>query len=162
MAELRALFEDLGFTDVRTLLNSGNVVFSAGGNRRGDLAARIEKELVARLRLNVSVIILSSDDIIAAVKGNPFGKIARDLSRLLVVVPKEAADLARLAPVLKEKWAPERLAIGRRVAYMWCANGVGESVLWPKVDRALAGSCTARNMATMTKIMGLIEATPPA
>ncbi len=51
MADLRALFEDLGFRDVRTLLNSGTVIFSASKNPRFDLLARIEEGLAAKLAL---------------------------------------------------------------------------------------------------------------
>ena len=48
MADLRALVEGLGFRDVRTLLNSGNIIFSAPKNRRDDAAARIEKAMSAK------------------------------------------------------------------------------------------------------------------
>ena len=48
------------------------------------------------------------------------------------------------------------MAVGRGVAYLWCANGVGRSPLWPAVDRAVGGGGTARTIATMTKITALL------
>lgn len=155
MAELRVLFEELGFRDVRTVLNSGNVVFSVADNRRGTVLGRIEKALAAKIGFTSSVIVLARDEVEAIVHDNPLRDVAHDPSRLLVVVPKETGDLDRLTPLLKQPWKPEVLAIGKRVAYLWCADGIGESSLWPAVDRALDRSGTGRNIGTMTKLMAL-------
>ncbi len=156
MADLRGLFERLGFRDVRTLLNSGNVVFSAPDSKRGDVRGRIEKALAARLGLNSRVIVLSRREVAAAVQDNPLAGVAVNPSWLLVIVPGKPSDRERLRPLLEERWAPERLAIGRRAAYLWCARGVAGSRLWSAVDRALGRSGTARNIATMTKLMALV------
>jgi uncharacterized protein (DUF1697 family) len=157
MADLRVAFQDLGFGDVRTLLNSGNVIFTARNTKPGALIARIEKGLAAKLGLTSRVIVLSGVEVAAAVRDNPLSKIATNPSDLLVVVPGMSSDLARLEPLLKKRWAPEALALGSRVAYLWCGNGVGKSPLWAAVDRALERSATARNMATMTKILAVVE-----
>jgi uncharacterized protein (DUF1697 family) len=157
MADLRALIEGLGFRDVRTLLNSGNVVFSVPGNRQGHVAARIEKALVATLGFSVRVTVLSGEEVAAAVRENPLAGVANNPSRLLVMVPREPSEQGRLKPLLKERWAPEALALGKRVAYLWCARGVARSPLWTAVDRALEQSGTARNIATMTKLLALVE-----
>ncbi|HZW81825.1 MAG TPA: DUF1697 domain-containing protein, partial [Candidatus Deferrimicrobium sp.] len=60
MAELRALVEDLGYSDVRTLLNSGNIVFAAPGTDKLDSAARIEETLSSRLGVSARVIVLTA------------------------------------------------------------------------------------------------------
>ena len=57
MADLRALVEGLGYGEVRTLLNSGNVVFRVPAARSGDIAGRIEKAITARLRISARVIV---------------------------------------------------------------------------------------------------------
>jgi uncharacterized protein (DUF1697 family) len=157
MADLRTLFENLGFLRVRTLLNSGNVIFSAPAGRRGDLGARIEKALASTLGLSCPVILLSANEVVEVVRDNPLARIATNPPYLLVLVPRAPADLARLKPLLKEKWAPEALSLGRRVAYLWCANGVAKSPVWAAVDRALAGTGTARNINTLTKAAALVE-----
>jgi uncharacterized protein (DUF1697 family) len=152
MADLRELFEDLGFHDVRTILNSGNVVFSG----RGALPARIEKALASRFGLTVSVIVLSGSEVTAAVRDNPLARIAKNPSHLLVLVPQARADLGKLRPLLKQRWAPERLALGGRVAYLWCARGVAKSPLWAATDRALARTGTVRNIGTFTRAAALV------
>src|SRR5262249_1161298 len=142
-----------GFRDVRTLLNSGNVVFSAPAGRRESLAAQIEKALVAKLGVTVPVTVLAADEVAAAVRENPFYKMATNPSLLLVVVPLAPSGLKLLKPLLKQRWTPETFALGSRVAYLWCAGGVAKSPLWAAVERALERSGTARNIATMTKLM---------
>ncbi len=157
MADLRAVFERLGFGHVRTLLNSGNVVFSASAKRDEDLAARIEKALARILKLSSSVAVLSGDEVAFAVERNPLARIAKNPSWLLIVVPKDASALIRLKPLLKQQWGREAFALGSRVAYLWCADGLAKSPLWTAVDRALDRTATARNVLTMTKLKTVVE-----
>ena len=157
MADLRALFERLGFSEVRTLLNSGNVVFSARDQGRADVLARIEKALASKLGLTSPVIVLAANEVAAVVRDNPLSRVATNPSLLLVLVPRGPSDLGRLKPLLAERWAPEALALGRRVAYLWCAKGVARSPVWLATDRALRRSGTARNIATFTKAKALVE-----
>jgi len=160
MADLRALVEGLGFRDARTLLNSGNIVFSAPDVRRGDVAARIEKALDARFGVRPRETVLTGNEVAAAVRDNPFADMADNTSRLLLMVLRTPSYQGRLKPILKKRWGPEALALGKRVAYLWCANGVGRSKLWVEVDRALERSGTARNIATMTRLLALVEGSP--
>lgn len=157
MTDLRALVEGLGFRDVRTVLNSGNVVFSLPKESRCDVAARIEKRLASRCGINSRVTVLSGKEVATVVRDNPFADVEDNPSRLLVVVPRTPSDKMLVRPLLMKRWRPEALALGKRVVYLWCANGVADSTLWPQVDRALARSGTARNMGTMTKLLALIE-----
>jgi uncharacterized protein (DUF1697 family) len=157
MADLRALFEGLGFRDVRTLLNSGNVVFSVPPERRGNVLGRIENALASKLQLTSPVTVLSAKEVVAAVRENPFSRVATNPSYLLVVVPLVSSGLRRLQPLLKERWTPEAFALGTRVAYLWCARGVAKSPLWAAVERALERAGTARNIGTMTKLMVAME-----
>ncbi len=157
MADLRALVETLGFRDVRTLLNSGNVVFSVPHDRRGDVAGRIEKALGSRFGINSRVTVLSGAEVAAVVRDNPFADVADNPSCLLVMVMRRPSDQRRLKPLIEKPWQPEALALGKRVAYIWCAHGVPDSTLWPAVDQALECTGTVRNMATMTRLLAEVE-----
>jgi uncharacterized protein (DUF1697 family) len=155
MAELRALFERLGFGGVRTVRNSGNVVFSSRATRARSLERRIEQALLEELEVGARVTVLAGDEVVAAVRRNPLARLANDPARCLLLVLPTAADREKLKPLLRERLAPERLALGPRAAYLWCANGVAASALWPRVDRALGGRGTARNLGTMRKLAEL-------
>jgi uncharacterized protein (DUF1697 family) len=160
MADLRVLVEQIGFRDARTVLNSGNIVFSALDEKPGQVGTRIQRALQSRLGVNPRVTVLTGNEVAAAVQGNPFGKVADNPSHLLVMVLDKPSYQDRLKPLLDRTWAPEALALGKRVAYIWAANGVGESKLWVAVDRALEQSGTARNIRTMTKLLALVQESP--
>jgi uncharacterized protein (DUF1697 family) len=156
MADLRALVEGLGYGDVRTLLNSGNVVFTSPRPKPGNAAARIENALETELGIPARVTVLSAVELAAAVAGNPLLAIARDPSRLLVAILRDSADGPKLEPLLKQDWAAEVLAVGPRVAYLWCADGILDSCLATAVGRALGDAVTSRNWATILKLHALV------
>src|SRR5438552_7599119 len=122
MADLRALVEGLGYRDVDTLLNSGNVVFTVPAGMKGTPSSRIEQAIAARLGVSARVTVVTALELAAIVAENPFVDVADDPSRLLVGVLMDPADRARLKPLTGQKWAPERVGLGRRVVYMWCAD----------------------------------------
>jgi uncharacterized protein (DUF1697 family) len=157
MADLRALVENLGYNDVRTLLNSGNVVFTAPDTARGDAAARIEAALTARLGISARVTLLTATELAAAVQANPLLDFAGDSSRLLVAFLTDPADGPRLERLVDQDWVPEALALGARVAYLWCPAGVLASRLPEAVGRALGDSVTIRNWVTVTKLHALAQ-----
>lgn len=158
MADLRALVEGLGYRDVGTLLNSGNVVFTVPGARKGDHAARIEKAMTAKLGVSARVTVLTAAELAAIADENPLLEHATDDSRLLVHVLREASDRSRLVALTKQDWSPDRLAVGKRAAYVWCARGILESKLTETMGRALGDAATSRNWATMVKLKALAEA----
>lgn len=130
MADLRALVLSLGYTDVRTVLNSGNVVFTGPRASPGTAAAT----------------------------DNPLLGVADNPSRLLVAVLANPADRSRLKQLVQQDWAPDALAIGARVAYLWCPEGVLASRLWKAVGRVLGDAVTTRNWATVTRLHALTRA----
>jgi uncharacterized protein (DUF1697 family) len=156
MADLRALLADLGYADARTLLNSGNAVFSAPGRAAPDaIAARIEGGMTERLGVSARVTVLTAGDLDAVVAVNPLATEITDPSRFLVAVLRDPADRARLEPLAAQDWAPEALALGPRAAYLWCPAGLLDSRLPEAVGRALGDGVTTRNWATLTKLHAL-------
>lgn len=158
MADLRRMLEDLGYTNVRTLLNSGNVVFDGGRAAPGRLAAAIEKAMPAALGLSARVFVLTASDLEAVVRENTLGAAAHDPARLLVAFYSEPTDRSRLAPLARRQWKPEALALGSRAAYMWCPNGSLKSRLSAEVGAVLKDATTTRNWATVRKLHALAGA----
>lgn len=158
MADLRALVSKLGYRDPKTLLNSGNVVFGVPASSRSDPGPRIEKALASELGVASRVTILTLRELARAVEENPLLPLASDAARLLAVVLTNPKDRVKIAPLAKQDWAPEALGLGTRVAYAWCANGIIESRLLAALGRLLGDAHTARNWATLTKLLALAQA----
>jgi uncharacterized protein (DUF1697 family) len=155
MADLRALVEGLGYRDPRTLLNSGNLVFTGSGDP-ARIGARIEKAMTATLGVSARVIVLGAADFSTVVKENTLGAVGADPTRLMVAFLGDPADRARLAPLARQAWKPEALALGTRAAYLWCPAGIIESRLATAVGRVLGEATTTRNWATVTKLQALL------
>ena len=155
MGDLRALVEDLGYGEVRTLLNSGNVVYDAPGVTPAVAAARIEEALAAGLGVSARVVALSAAEIDEAVADNPLSEVADNPSRLLIAVPVDPASRDLLKPLLEREWAPEALALGTRVAYLWCPEGVIAGAVSAAVNQLLGDAVTSRNWTTMTRLRAL-------
>ncbi|MDB5917280.1 MAG: hypothetical protein JWR40_1514 [Massilia sp.] len=158
MADLRTLFEELGFTGVRTVLNSGNVVFGSPALTPAAAAKAIEDALVERIGVVSRVTVLSAHELAAVVAGNRLVGLSTDHARLVtfIVSGEEQRELlARLAPLATQDWAPGALAIGERAAYVWCPTGVLDSAAAAAVGKLLGDATTARNWNTLCKLHAL-------
>jgi uncharacterized protein (DUF1697 family) len=155
MAELRAAIEALGYTDVKTLLNSGNVVFTSDV-APAKAAASIEKILTHEIGVPARVTVVTDEEMATAIAENPLLDVADNPSRSFVAVLTNPADLSKLKPLMQETWDPEALALGKGVAYLWCPDGSIDSPLSKAVARALGDGVTTRNWATMLKIQAAV------
>src|SRR5512146_1967821 len=116
MADLRAVVESVGYGDVQTVLNSGNVIYSARGSARTS-AARIERALPLGTGVSARVAGITAAERSQAIAGNPLE--VTDPSRFLVLFFVDPADIKRALPVAREDWMPERIAVGARAVYLW-------------------------------------------
>jgi uncharacterized protein (DUF1697 family) len=158
MADLRTLFEELGYTDVRTVLNSGNVVFGGLDRKAAGSAESIEAALVRRLGVASRVTVLSAAELAEVMAGNPLVAQATDHARLVVFMLSGPDQRALLAPLLEQHWAPGALAVGTRAAYVWCPAGVLDSAAATAVSRLLGDATTSRNWNTLCKLQALCGA----
>lgn len=151
MADLRALLDELGYTDVRTVLNSGNAVVTGPDDDPTVHAGRIEAAIAERAGFEVRTVVLTAPDLTAIVAAHPFADVADDGSRMMAHVLGEAPDPADPHdPVATD---PGRARLVGRVIYQWCPDGLlaAPAVGWP--DGRLV---TTRNWNTITKLDSLL------
>jgi len=156
MADLRALMTDLGFANVRTLLNSGNAVFDAKGGTAPAHAKRLRAAIRETLGVDCEVIVKTAADLAAAIAEHPLRRHADDDARLLVVFTQDASALAELKALEASDWAPEAFAAGDHAAWLWCADGIIESRVSKAVGKLLKERGTARNWATVGKLQAMV------
>ncbi|MBX3593597.1 DUF1697 domain-containing protein [Sphingomonas sp.] len=153
-AELKGVVEGLGFTDVRTLLASGNVVFTAPGRDAAGLEAEIHHALKEETGLESEVFVRTKDQLDAVVAANPYPDVARERPASLVVMFHRddilAAPLDRIAKCYD---GPERLHRHGRDLFIDFPDGQARSNLGPAMARAkFPRASTARNWNTLLKI----------
>lgn len=155
MADLRKLIDDLGYRDVRSLLNSGNVVFAADGVAPAAAAAAIEEQMVLKLGVAARVLVLSREELATVLAENTLLGQASDHARLLVFILGDAGMRTAVAPLCERGWGDEALAVGQRAAYVWCPDGVLASAAATALGKELGDNTTARNWNTLCKLYAL-------
>ncbi len=157
MADLRDMAQAMGFTQVSTVLQSGNLVFDAPSAK--DLEERLEAELDKRFGLTSAVIVRSGAEWAKIVAANPFPNEARDDPSHMLAMPLKtspAADSeAALQAAIKGR---ETVRVVGHTAYLVYPDGIGESKLTAAIiERHLGARGTARNWNTVLKLAALTE-----
>ena len=159
MPEFRKLLEGLGYTDVATLLNSGNAVFRASAGTPKKHAAEIAAAILRKLKVDVPVIVKTATEFAAIVAENPFAVEGPERSRMLVAFTQDRDALASVSSIASLVSPREKFLAGRHAAYLYCTDGILES----KAGAALLGKAgkraTTRNLATTLKLYELSNAT---
>ncbi len=158
MPELRALLSEAGFGDVRTYVQSGNVVLSSSGSP-SDVAAESERLIADRFGFEVDVIARTGEELAEVVARNPLADVAVNPKRYQVSFLDAEPDPAVLERIAALRAEPERLvAIGREL-YAWHPDGIGRSKLWSKLaGSGLGVRATARNWTTVTALEEMARA----
>ena len=160
MADLKTMVEALGFTQVKTLLQSGNVVFEAGDRSDAELESLLEAEAEKRLGLVTRFIVRGPKAWRAMIDANPFPDEAeREPSRFLVNVARETVTADQLAAIRAVAAPGEKVEAAGRCVYIFFGDGIADSkaaVVFGK--KSLGLTATGRNWNTVRKIAELIGA----
>ncbi len=154
MSDLRDLLTKLGFEDVQSLLQSGNLVFKTDGGTGASLEANLETETLKGLGLKTAFFVRTAREMDAIIAGNPFpAEAKRDPSHLLVVFLKEAPKANAIEALRAAINGPELVQANGRQAYIVYPAGIGRSRLTNAVIEAkLSTQGTGRNWNTVLKL----------
>lgn len=153
MADLRALLEGLGYSDVRTLLQSGNAVFSASTRSPATVETHVQAAITAELGLTVRVLVRTASQLAEVLAADPFGERATDHSRYMVVFLENPLPVAALPGVDPDAYVPEELEVAGSEVYLWLPKGMQDSRLARALtDKRLGGVSTMRNWNTVRKL----------
>jgi len=154
MSDLRGFVADLGFGRVRSLLQTGNLVFESAGRTGSDLERLLEAEASRRLALTTDFLVRDAAEWAAVVARNPFGDAAaRDPGRLVVMFLKDAPTESAVEMLRAAVTGPEILHAQGRHVYIVYPDGIGRSRLTSRlIETRLATRGTARNWNTVLKL----------
>ena len=158
MADFRKLLAGLGFTDIATLLNSGNAVFRARAGTAPKHATDIAAAIARKLKVDVPVIVKSARELFDVVNEIPFSVDASQHSRILVAFTQTRADLVSMSALEPLLRSDEQFVLGKEAAYLYCAGGILESKAGAALLGKLGRSATTRNLATTLKLHALANA----
>jgi uncharacterized protein (DUF1697 family) len=154
MDQLRNSFEALGFEQVKTYIQSGNVVFRAGKLSTVTLSRKVEAKILNDFGFTVSVISRTQDEMAKTIQDNPFLKERGiDQTKLHVTFLSEAPAPAALKKMQALIAAPDQSRCAGKEIYFYLPNGVSQSSLWKTPwERALSVVTTMRNWKTVSSL----------
>ncbi len=157
MSELRAFVETLSFADVRTLLQTGNLVFNGKTRSATSLERQLESEAQKRLNLDTDFFVRTAGELAAIIAKNPFPSEAkRDPSHLVVQFLKDAAAPAAVKALQAAITGPEIVRAKDKQLYVVYPAGIGRSKLTAKlIESKLGARATGRNWNTILKLAAL-------
>lgn len=162
MAELRDALADAGFADVRTYVQSGNVVL-ASGEKPAVVARKVHRVIEQELGVDVAVLTRTRAQLAKVVERNPLARVAKDPKRYQVsfLEAKPSRDVVRR---IEEAADPnERVVVEGREIYAWHPDTIARSKLWALLaGRDLGVTATARNWTTVQKLLELADAPAPS
>lgn len=159
MQTLRALYETLGFINVRSYIQSGNVVFMSACNDKLILSKLIEDEIRKKLGIKLAVFIQSKHELNAVIKKNPYTQIAKkDYSKLYIIFLLTKATPAAINQLNNIHFLGEKFCVVDDRIYLYCPDGYRITKLTPSaIENRLDVSTTTRNFKTVHALYGLID-----
>jgi len=162
MDALKSLYSGLGFVNVTTYIQSGNVVFQSELNDTATVGQLISDGILNLFQLRVPVLIREYNELKTILKANPFlNGGGEDISKLHITFLSELPEESRVQSILDASFNPDEFFVNGKTVYLLCPNGYGNTKLSNSFfESKLKVTATTRNLRTiyeLERIGGLIE-----
>ena len=155
MADLRKLLSEKGHQEIRSYVQSGNVVLSSPAPGP-EVAAGVRELLAKEFGLDIVVIVRSGSELAEVAAHNPFLRPDADPAKQLhVVFLERTPDPGGAAGLDPHRAPPDELHLRGREIYLWCPDGIGRSKVLNGLERALGTPATVRNWRTVGELLRL-------
>lgn len=157
MKDLTRMFEAAGGRNVRTYIQSGNVIFKAAASS-SKIGEAVTKSIEKQFGYWIPVILRTSEQLQKAISGNPFVAAGADQKALHVYFLSYAPSAASCESLDASRFAPDAFEVRGREIYLHLPNGMGRTKLTNAYfDSQLSTTCTARNWATVLKLAEMMR-----
>ena len=159
MSQLRSALEALELRNVRTYIQSGNVIFDSPGESRATLTDRIARRIEKQHGFRPTLLILTRDELHDVVRSNPFINAIADAKTLhfyFLAAPPSDPNRERLDEL---RSPTEEYALTNLVFYLHAPGGIARSKLAANVEKQLGVAVTARNYRTVAKLESMVMST---
>jgi len=156
MKDLTAIFQKAGCEDVKTYIQSGNVIFRAPSQLMATLGSEVTSRITQQFGIQVPVVLRSREELDSAIRNNPFAKTTPDENFLYVMFLADEPDTDGISKLDPQRSPPDEFIVRSREIYLHLPNGAGRSKLtnsW--FDSRLKTVSTSRNWRTVLKLYEL-------
>jgi uncharacterized protein (DUF1697 family) len=157
MPALRDALASAGYEDVKTYVQSGNVVLSSS-RKPAKLERELEKLIAEQFGLDIAVVVRTRDELADVIARDPLGKHVDNPKRYQVAFLAGKLSDAVVAKLEADATPSERFVVSGREVYAWTPDGVARSKLWARLaGKSLGVTATARNWTTVTSLLALAD-----
>jgi uncharacterized protein (DUF1697 family) len=160
MTDLAVLYKNLGFKDVATYIQSGNVIFSCDAELKvRDISLKIEREINKRYNYDVPVLIRTVKEMKKLISVNPFLTEKKfDPAKMAVMFFYEKSSEAQIQKVINIDYPPDKFKIIGGEIFIYCPNGFGKTKLYTNFfEKKMGAVGTARNWKTVNTLLNIVE-----
>lgn len=157
MSELKIIIENLDLKDVKTYIQSGNVVFKCNEKNRDKLSAKISLAIDKKFGFEPKVMLLSIGELEEAIKLNPFKKGESDHKTLHVMFLSEIPSNPNMQAMETIKVKGEQFRLIEKLFYLYAPDGVGRSKLAANIEKHLGVPITGRNWRTVQEVYSIAK-----
>jgi len=158
MTDLSLLYKRLGYTENKTYIQSGNVIFKDKGLlTEKEIAQQIEAEILRKFSYTVPVMIRNISELQSLSKNNPYlSEPGFDASKMAVVFLHDEVTDLQIEKMRNVNYPPDKYQLSGREIFIYCPNGFGRTKLYTNFfEDKMKVTGTARNWKTITTILGL-------
>ena len=159
MNDLQRMYESFGFQNIKTYIQSGNVVFRSEEINLEELELRISDEILKRFTFNVPVLVREASELKNILARNPYiNEIKDDLSKLHITFLSKSPEKQFKESIENNSYLPDKYVIMERTIYLFCPNGYGNTKLSNNFfENKLKVKATTRNLRTLTELVKMGE-----
>jgi len=158
MKDLQVLYQNLGFKNILTYIQTGNVIFDSNEKKTLVLKNRIESAIEGKYKFHVPVEIRTKSEILKIIKNCPFGSInpIENGTKVLLTFLSSAPSKTNISKIQEYVKLPEKLMVVGKEVYLYCPNGYGKSKLSNNfIENKLGVDATTRNWKSLLKLYEL-------
>jgi uncharacterized protein (DUF1697 family) len=153
MTELKALFEELKFSDVQTYIQSGNVIFKSKEDQVNKLESKVAKAIREKFGFDVKIIVKTPKEFEYVLKNNPFIKKKKEAERLYTTFLSEVPSTEKIKKLKETDYSPEEYTIDGKNIFMFFPDGYGKARLSNNLfENKLKVFATTRNWKTVNTL----------
>ena len=156
MDALKSLYETIGLKDVKTYIQSGNVVFRSEEQNTNNLESTIREQINSKFGYDVKVLVLSPEELEEIIDSVPFTD--RNISKLHVTFLSSIPTTPPVDKIMDKKSDTELVYIVNKAVYLYCPDGYGKTKLSNSfLEKQLKVTATTRNWKTANKLLEMAD-----
>jgi uncharacterized protein (DUF1697 family) len=159
MDALREMFADLGFKNIQTYIQSGNIIFQSDQVDCQNLSAAISNKIRDQFGFEVYVMVLKPGELAPVLENNPFLKIrTEEITGLYITLLSQEPEQSNIDKINSRTYIPDKFIISGKTVYLFCPNGYGRTKLTNSFfENKLKVIATTRNWKTINELVNITE-----